>query len=59
MLEVPEATLRERLAMRWRGYGLTPDEIHRKVEEVDLPNGHLVRAESAMADYSTRTSQGS
>jgi len=59
MLEVPEATLRERLAMRWRGYDLAPDEIHRKVEGVDLPNGRLVSAESAMADCLILTSQAS
>lgn len=59
MLEVPEATLRERLAKRWQGYDLTPGEIHRKVEEVDLPNGRLVRSGSAMADYLVFAAQAS
>lgn len=50
MLSVPEAVLRARLAARWQGYGIAPDEIGRRVEGNDLPNGRRVMAGSAPAD---------
>lgn len=49
-LDVPEEVLAERLADRWRGYGLTPAEIAAKVEENDLPNGRRVLRQSRRAD---------
>jgi len=51
MIDVPEAVLRSRLALRWEKYGLTPAAITAKLEENDLPNGRLVRSASAPADY--------
>ena len=51
MVETDTDTLRERLTARWQGFALPPDEIRRKVEENDLPNGSFVVAESAAADY--------
>jgi len=44
-------TLRRRLTSRWEGYKLPPDEIARKVETNDLPNGQLVIAQSIEPDY--------
>lgn len=43
-------TLKQRLAARWESYNLPPEEIRRKLEDVDLPNGRFVMAESAAAD---------
>ena len=40
---------------RWDGYGLTPDEVTRKVDGNDLPNGLIVRNESVAADYCLRS----
>ena len=54
MIDVPEEVLRARLTARWQGYGLPPGEIAAKVEGNDLPNGRLVRAESAAADVVLR-----
>jgi pantothenate kinase len=51
MVEVPEATLRERLIDRWRSLGLDESLVQRKVEENDLPNGRMVEANSARPDY--------
>lgn len=50
MIEVPEAELRRRLTLRWEGYRLPPDEIRRKLDEVDLPNARTVMRESRAAD---------
>lgn len=50
-IDVPEPTLRERLRQRWIGYNLTPDEIAWKLDGNDLPNGRMVIAESAPADF--------
>lgn len=50
MVMVDEATLRRRLTARWTGYALAPDEIARKVDSNDLPNGRMVIAESRAAD---------
>ena len=43
MLRVDEAVLRQRLAARWRGYGLSPEQIERKIEHNDLPSGRRLR----------------
>ncbi|MDP9136621.1 MAG: nucleoside/nucleotide kinase family protein [Pseudomonadota bacterium] len=51
MVETGVDTLRRRLTERWQGFDLPADEIRRKVEENDLPNGLFVAAESADADY--------
>lgn len=51
MVEVPEQILRQRLTARWQGYALPPEEIARKVDQVDLPNGRFVRNESTEADF--------
>jgi len=52
MLVVPEETLRARLVARWQGYGLSGAELEAKLEGNDLPNGRLVAAASAPADFS-------
>lgn len=54
MIDVPEDVLRARLRARWEGYGLSEDEIAWKLDGNDLPNGRMVRAESAAADYRIR-----
>jgi pantothenate kinase len=51
MIEVPEDELRRRLRERWEGYGLTEEEIAWKLDGNDLPNGRVVMAESAAADF--------
>ena len=51
LVETPDHVLRERLAARWRGYDLTPDEIAEKLDGNDLPNGRLVMSESAEPDF--------
>ena len=48
---VSEAALRQRLTDRWRGYGLPPEEIDRKIETNDLPNGRFVMSHSVPADF--------
>ena len=55
MIDVDEAELRRRLTARWEGYGLTRDEVAHKVDGNDLPNGLIVRNESAVADYCLRS----
>jgi pantothenate kinase len=55
LIDVGEGTLRARLARRWEGFGLSPEEIRRKLEENDLPNGRTVIAESRGADFLLRT----
>lgn len=51
MIDVPEAMLRTRLIGRWQRLGLTAPEIARKLDDNDLPNGRLVRTDSAAADF--------
>ena len=51
MVQVPEATLRQRLTARWSGYDLPAAEIAAKVDGNDLPNGRLITAESAVPDF--------
>lgn len=48
---VPEEVLRDRLAARWRGYGLSADAIEAKVEGNDLPNGRFVASNSVPAGF--------
>jgi pantothenate kinase len=50
-VDVSEETLRNRLAARWHGYGLHPDEIRAKLEGNDLPNGRRVIAGSIEPDF--------
>ena len=57
MLVVPEATLRARLLARWQDYGLSGAELEAKLEGNDLPNGRLVAAASAPADFSLATDE--
>lgn len=52
MIVVSEAILRQRLTARWEGFNLSPAEVAAKVEGNDLPNGRLVIANSAPADWS-------
>ncbi len=42
--------LRRRLQARWAGYGLEEQEIARKVEANDLPNGLFIISHSAVPD---------
>jgi pantothenate kinase len=56
MIDVPEPVLRARLIERWRGYGLSHEEIAAKVENNDIPNGRMVRDGSAAADLVIRQS---
>jgi pantothenate kinase len=51
MIECDQATLRDRLVARWRGLGLNEDEIARKVEINDLPNGSFVVEQSVAATF--------
>ena len=51
LIAVDEATLRRRLTERWEGYGLTPAQVARKLDENDLPNGRHLLASSVTADY--------
>ena len=51
MIAVPEAVLRQRLVERWQGYQLPADEVTAKVETNDLPNGRLIVAASAPAEF--------
>jgi pantothenate kinase len=54
MIDVPEPLLRARLTGRWKRYGLSPEEIAAKVDGNDLPNGRMVRAQSAASDFVIR-----
>jgi len=50
LIDVPEATLRERLLRRWRDHGYDPETARRKAERNDLPNGRYVREHSIEPD---------
>jgi pantothenate kinase len=54
MLEVPRARLAERLAARWRGFGLDDAAVMAKVEGNDLVNADLIIARSRAADFQLR-----
>lgn len=49
-VDVPIEELRRRLQARWRGFGLSPQEVTKKVEENDLPNGIFIVSNSAEPD---------
>ncbi|GAB4359580.1 MAG: nucleoside triphosphate hydrolase [Oricola sp.] len=50
-IDVPEDTLRERLAGRWAGYGLSSGALRARLDGNDMPNARLVIAKSGGADY--------
>ena len=50
MVLVSPHTLRARLESRWRGFGLGPDAIAKRLEGNDLPNARLVTAGSVRPD---------
>ncbi len=54
MVETPPEVLRARLTQRWQSYNISPEEIQRRVEENDMPNGKFVMAESATTDFVIR-----
>lgn len=54
MIDVPEAVLSDRLQDRWTHYNMTIDQIMKKLEENDLPNGRTVRQHSRPADFVLR-----
>jgi pantothenate kinase len=58
MLEVPRAGLAERLAARWRGFGLDDATMTAKVEGNDLVNADLIIARSRAADFRLRNDDG-
>ena len=57
MLEVPRARLAERLAARWRGFGLDDAAVTVKVEGNDLVNADLIIARSRAADFRLRNDE--
>jgi pantothenate kinase len=54
MLDVPRPRLADRLAVRWRGFGLDAATVAAKVEGNDLVNADLVMARSRAADFRLR-----
>lgn len=50
MMDLPDADLTRRLTARWRHYGLSEEDVARKLSENDLPNARTVRGESREAD---------
>ncbi len=50
-IHTPLETLRQRLNDRWRDLGLADDEVQRRVEQNDLPNGAVVMHDSSLADF--------
>lgn len=50
MVAPKEDELERRLVARWVHYRLSPDEIHAKLHDNDLPNGRLVLSASHPAD---------
>jgi pantothenate kinase len=54
LLEVPRARLAERLAARWRGFGLDAAAVAAKVDGNDLVNADLIIARSRAADFCLR-----
>jgi pantothenate kinase len=50
MVAPTEEELERRLTARWVHYRLSPDEIHAKLYDNDLPNGRLVLSSSHPAD---------
>jgi hypothetical protein len=54
MIDVPEAVLRARLTRAGRAMACRPPEIAEKLDGNDIPNGRMVRADSAPADVVLR-----
>jgi pantothenate kinase len=54
LIELEREVLRARLNERWRGAGLPPETVRRKVAENDLPNCDLVLTVSGRPDYRLR-----
>lgn len=52
MLDVPRATLVERLTARWRGYGMDDTALRAKLDGNDLVNIDTVLSRSVRADFS-------
>lgn len=50
LIDVSEEELRRRLEERWRGFRFPEDEVTRRVEANDLPNGRQVLRDSVGAD---------
>lgn len=53
-LEVPQATLEQRLCARWRRYGYDREGAVAKARANDLPNARMVAARSRGADWIVR-----
>jgi pantothenate kinase len=51
MLAVPREVLVERLAARWRGYGMDDAAVRAKLDGNDLVNVELVQTHSVIADF--------
>ena len=51
MIDTPVDELRRRLRARWEGYKLSEADIAWKLDGNDLPNGEIVRTQSAEPDY--------
>ena len=49
-IRTPQGVLRRRLADRWESFGLPSEEIARRVEGNDLPNGEVVDTSSIVPD---------
>jgi len=54
LIVTPEITLRQRLTRRWQHFGLSPDQITRKIDGNDLPNGRRVMTRSVAPDFRLR-----
>jgi pantothenate kinase len=51
MLDVAREVLIDRLAARWRGYGMNEAEVREKLDGNDLPNAELVLSRSVTAQF--------
>ena len=49
-IRAPQGLLRRRLVDRWKSFELPDDEIKRRVEGNDLPNGDLIETSSSAPD---------
>ncbi|WP_228545163.1 nucleoside/nucleotide kinase family protein [Burkholderia pseudomultivorans] len=58
MLDVPRATLVERLTARWRGYGMDDAALRAKMDGNDLINIDTVLSRSVRADFSVDNGGG-
>lgn len=57
-LDVPLATIEERIIRRWTGQGLDMTQAAHRLASNDLPNAQLVQANSRAADVSITFSDG-